>query len=325
MYWDENSGTGCQSDGCPSLADESSIGTVPSEAFSILGYGFTTTTTTRYESDYACPRPQTGFKDLRDFDPHAGLSALVTDTAGNVYGALASGGRYGAGLLYEMAQRAHHWFYSTLYSFSGGSNGGSPDSVILGPEGALYGSANGGIQNCAGGSYCGLIFKTAPGARPCASALCSWDETTVYQFTGDTDAAHGTVSAFDSAGNLYGISRGGGAYGQGSVFELTPSQGSWTERVLYSFTGANDGGNPTSLLVGHDGNLYGTTLVGGSGGVVFQLVRSGGGWTENVIYAFTGTTDGYEPNSLIQDSQGSLLGLSVCRTNYMGGCSALRR
>ena len=63
----------------------------------------------------------------------------------------------------------------------------------------------------------------------CANALCSWDETTIYQFTGNADAWGGTVTAFDSAGNLYGIGNGG-AYGQGAVFELSPSQGGWTEK-----------------------------------------------------------------------------------------------
>ncbi len=157
--------------------------------------------------------------------------------------------------------------------------------------------------------------------------MCNWDETTIYEFTSLTDAWDGTVTAFDSAGNLYGISvgdgaygGGGGAYGHGAVFELTPSQGGWAEQILYSFTGGNDGDRPSSLLVGHDGNLYGTAGGGsddcGYGyaqcGVVFQLAPSGSGWTENVIYSFTGTTDGSGPGGLIQDSQGNLYGSSVC-------------
>jgi hypothetical protein len=222
-----------------------------------------------------------------------------------------------------------HWFVTSLYSFLGGSNGNSPNGVIVGPEGILYGAATGGIQTCGydGSSYCGLIYEAVPSANVCATALCSWNETTIYQFTGNTNAWAGTVTASDSAGNLYGISGIGGAYGYGNgagpgaVFELSPSPGGWTEKVLYSFTGGSDGGGPNSLLVGQDGNLYGTAEWGGNNncgygytscGVVFQLAPSGSGWTENVIYSFTGTTDGSGPGGLIQDSRGNLYGTSVC-------------
>jgi hypothetical protein len=321
IYWDENSGVGCQSSGCPSQADQSSTGTIPSESFTILGSATTTTTSTvPTYSDIACPAPQTGFHDLHDFSPNVGPSGLAIDTAGKVYGTFANGGSHGAGLLYDFAQRAGHWFYSTLYNFLGGSNGSSPDGVIVGPEGALYGNADGGIQNCGTGgtSYCGLIYEAEPSATACATALCSWDVTPIYEFAADTDGFG--VTAFDSAGNLYGI--GGGAYGAGAVFELTPSQGSWTEKILYSFAGGSGGSAPNSLLVGHDGNLYGTAGGGIYGyGVVFQLVPSGGGWTENVLYSFTGLSDGYGPSGLIQDSQGTLLGFSTCYTpeqNYCG-------
>jgi hypothetical protein len=168
-----------------------------------------------------------------------------------------------------------------------------------------------------------LIYEARPSTTPCTTALCSWNETTIYQFTGNTDAWGGSVSAVDSAGNLYGISFFGGAYRAGAVFELSPTQGGWTETIVHNFTGGSDGALPTSLLLGHDGNLYGTASAGGNGncdgfltcGVVFQLVPSGGGWTENVIYAFTGTTDGAEPSGLIQDSFGNLYGFSICLNN----------
>jgi hypothetical protein len=320
IYWDENSG--------PSSAYENSIGTIPSESFTILGSATTTSSTTTY-SDYACPSPQPGFHDLHDFSPGAGPSGLAIDTAGKFYGTFANGGSYGAGLLYDFAQRAGHWFVTSLYSFVGGSGGNSPNGVIVGPEGVLYGAASGGIQTCGsdGASFCGVIYQARPGPVACTNALCNWNETTIYEFTSNSDAFGGTVTAFDSAGNLYGISGGdgyygggGGAYGHGAVFELTPSQGGWTEQLLYSFTGGNDGDGPNSLLVGHDGNLYGTAGGGNtecgygstSCGVVFKLAPSGSGWTENVIYSFTGTTDGFGPGGLIQDRQGNLYGSSVC-------------
>ena len=100
---------------------------------------------------------------------------------------------------------------------------------------------------------------------------------------------------------------------------MTPSNGGWTQKILYSFTGGSDGGYPNSLLVGIDGNLYGTAGNGGirncyqGCGVVFQLGTSGSGWTEQVLYDFTGQLQagGEEPGSLIQDSSGNFYGLSV--------------
>ena len=297
------------------------MGTIPSESFTILGSSTTTTSTVCY---FASPDGVRWLYDLGEFTGSNQPSGVAIDPAGSLYGTLSAAGSYAQGLLYKLAGGASpNWFFTSLYSFLGGSNGSSPNGVMVGPEGVLYGAAAGGIQNCGNGSsYCGLIYQARPGPAACASALCSWNETTIYEFTSGTDAAGGTVTAFDSAGNLYGIS-GGGAYGAGAIFELTPSQGSWTEKILYSFTGGNDGGGPSSLLMGRDGNLYGTA---GGGlyqeGVVFQFVPSAGGWTENVLYNFTGgVTDGENPGGLIQDSHGNLYGFSECDMQF-GGCSA---
>jgi uncharacterized repeat protein (TIGR03803 family) len=279
-------------------------------------------------SNYACPASQTGFREIHDFgvvginDPPSGV---VLDQAGNLYGTLPTAGRYGAGLLYALGQRAGHWFYSPLYNFPGDSNGGAPGNVIVGPQGELYGSAAGGLYGY------GLIFKATPPPNTCPNALCSWDVTTIYEFRNRTDAAGGTVTAVDSAGNLYGFSAGGGAYGAGAVFKVSPWQGGWTEEVLYSFTGGSDGGIPNSLVVGNEGNLYGTTSYGGDSGcligfacgVVFQLAPSGGGWTEDVLHAFTGGAgDGWSPRGLIKNQYGGFLGLSTCYIDRLrgGGC-----
>jgi uncharacterized repeat protein (TIGR03803 family) len=327
VYWDENSGVGCQGQGCPSSASENTVGSIPSESFTILGNGTTTTSTSTF-SNY-CPAPQSGFREIHDFGllhEYDTPSDVVVNQTGSLYGTLATAGQYGAGLLYGLGQRAGHWFYSTLYSFLGGSNPGNPYGVIAGPQGALYGSAAGGPNGY------GLIYKATPPPNACATALCSWDVTTIYEFTASDGFG---VTAFDSAGNLYGISEGGGAYGAGAVYELSPSQGGWTEKLLYSFTGGSDGGNPNRLLVGLDGNLYGTTWSGGIEGycinnpwgqyewcgVAFQLVPSAGGWTENVLYTFTGNADdGWGPNGLIQDSQGNLYGVTTCHESPSGGC-----
>ena len=318
VYWEENSGVGCQSPGCPSQADQNSVGSIPSEAFTILGEA--TTTTTTFHTNYSCPRPQRGFRDI-NVNAAGSTGNLAVDSAGNLYG---TNGEAPNGLLFELAQRAGRWFYSSLYNFLGGSDGSASGGVIVGPEGGLFGAASGGIQSCGTGgtSYCGLIYEARPGPTACATALCRWNESTLYQFSGNSDAWNGTVAAFDSAGNLYGISQSGGVFGYGAVFELTPRQGAWAERILYSFMGGDDGGGPNSLLVGHDGTLYGTAGIGGHGyGVAFQLVPSGGGWRENVIYAFTGAGDGYAPAGLIQDSAGGLYGYASCYENDAYQCT----
>jgi hypothetical protein len=316
VNWDQNSGDGCQSLGCPSLAFSNGfeVGPIPSESFTILGNA--TTSTTLQGSDYACPPAQNGFHDLYDFAASAGPSGLAIDRGGNLYGTFANGGSQDAGLLYELAHKAGHWFYNTLYNFLGGSWGTSPNGVIVGPSGALYGGAP------QGGDGTGLIYQATPPPNACRNALCGWNETTIYQFSGGYDAGGGRPTAFDSAGNLYGVSAWGGGDHNGALFELTPSQGGWTENILHVFDG--EGADPTGLIVGRDGNLYGVATGGGAlYGVIFQLVPSGSGWWYTGIHTFTGTTDGYAPGGLVQDSLGNLYGFSTCWqdsfTNYCGG------
>ena len=65
----------------------------------------------------------------------------------------------------------------------------------------------------------------------------------------------------DRSGNLYGATACDGAYGYGNVFELSPSNGSWTYTSLYDFTGGGDGGNPIGNVVFDSGNLFGTTYL----------------------------------------------------------------
>jgi uncharacterized repeat protein (TIGR03803 family) len=120
----------------------------------------------------------------------------------------------------------------------------------------------------------------------------------------------------DGSGNLYGTTSAGGAYGKGTVFQLTPAGGDhWTEKVLLSFKGT-DGAIPlSSLIFDAKGNLYGTTMMGGGGsctggcGTVFELMpKAGGGWKEQVLHRFNNNgTDGYYPEAaLIFDTFGSL-------------------
>ncbi len=152
-------------------------------------------------------------------------------------------------------------------------------------------------------------------------ASVSWASSyrSLYSFTGGGDGGDpATALAFDSAGNAYGTTVTGGADGCGTVFQLTPSGGQWTETVLYSFTCFADGKNPYGgVTLDTEGNLYGTTVAGGSGGtctgdgcgVVFKLTKSGSMYNHSVLYNFTGGNDGFGPGSaVVFDSSGNLYG-----------------
>jgi hypothetical protein len=119
IYWDENSGAGCQSPGCPSQADENTIGTIPSESFTILGSASTSTT---------YPPPACfngGVEVLHNFTAQEGGTyggdGVAIDQAGNLYGTTYEGGNYGAGFAYKLARWAG-WVLDPLYSFAGGYN-----------------------------------------------------------------------------------------------------------------------------------------------------------------------------------------------------------
>jgi len=127
---------------------------------------------------------------------------------------------------------------------------------------------------------------------------------------------------FDGAGNLYGATTSGGAYGGGTVFQLVPKNDTWTENILYSFcrvNGCPDGGGPyAALIFDEDGNLYGTTSEGGpyNLGAVFRLAPENGTWTETVLHGFDRKDGAYPAVGLIFDAAGNLYG-----TTARGGAS----
>ena len=140
----------------------------------------------------------------------------------------------------------------------------------------------------------------------CVSAA---QEITLYSFKGSNSSDGSAPECnliFDSAGNLYGTTEEGGAYGYGVVFKLTPGG---TETVLYSFTGGNDGAYPAaSLIMDPSGNLYGTTEEGGASGlgVVFKVPPGGG--LETVLHSFGGSDGAYPTANVVMDASGNLYG-----------------
>jgi uncharacterized repeat protein (TIGR03803 family) len=165
-------------------------------------------------------------------------------------------------------------------------------------------------------------------------AISAWavdTEKVVYSFTGGNDGGNpASQLIFDSAGNAYGTTVVGGLYSCGTVFELTPlSGGKWQESVLYSFSCFGDGKNPYGgVTFDGAGNLYGTTVAGGSGGectgdgcgVVYKLAQSGGNWSETVLYNFTGGDDGFGPGGgVVFDKAGNLYGTTPDGGSYSEG------
>jgi uncharacterized repeat protein (TIGR03803 family) len=244
-------------------------------------------------------------------------SGLAIDKAGNLYGTNTQGdGGQDEGTVYKLKRSGSSWVFSPLFSFTGQTDGAVPEAgVIFGPNGTLYGTTQEGGVN---GN--GTVFNLKPSASACRSALCPWTETVLYRFAGRPDGAdpgYGDV-IFGQTGNIYGTTISGGDNNLGTVYQLAPSGNGWTESVLYSFAGPADGAAPNhGVILDKAGNLYGTTVVGGSSnsGTVFELSPAGSGWGEKVIYSFQGASDGSNPTAgLIFDQSGNLYGA----TSYGG-------
>jgi uncharacterized repeat protein (TIGR03803 family) len=252
---------------------------------------------------------------------------LVVGLDNRLYGTASSGGVNQSGTVFSIAPDATGTKESTIYSFSGGSDGSLPSSILLqDSSGALYGTAarNGALN-------AGTVFRLTPPA----AGQSNWNETTLWSFTGGADGAQpiaGLIADLSGSGVLYGTTNYGGANGLGAVFSLTPptgGQGAWTEQTLWSFTGAMDGAKPASALVqAPNGKLYGTASSGGGSGAgtVFELTPTGGSapaWNLKTVWTFSGGADGAAPMAaLIVDSAGSLYGT----TEFGGGgdCSQAR-
>jgi len=250
-------------------------------------------------------------------DGNEPMAGVRLDRAGNVYGTTISGGSGGKGTVWRLSPKNGGWIFTPLYSFHGGTDGNSPWSkVTIGPDGALYGTTLMGGGNGCGGQGCGIIFKLTPPPSFCQNILCTWTETILHHFDDDPSQASSPYAAvvFDSAGNMYGTTGGGGGgcygYGCGVVYEMTPSGGGWTFNVIYNFS-SGDGALPMAgVTLDPSGNLYGTTEYGGySFGNVYRLLRSAGGWTYTLLYAFTDGADGGGPtNEVILDQAGNIYG-----------------
>jgi uncharacterized repeat protein (TIGR03803 family) len=269
------------------------------------------------------------FQVIHYFSPPQGYvseDGLTTDPAGNLYGTTSLGGFLGGqcagsgcGTVFRLAPHNSSWAYAAIYNFQGGSDGAFPFAPpVLGPDGRLYGTTyeGGGSTNCGGNSGCGTVYKLLPQPTVCRTALCYWSEVVTYAFANDGTYPESRVT-FDSAGNLYGTTENGGEFDDGTVYELTPSTGSWNESVIHSFLGPIGGDlyQPFSgVILDSPGNVYGT----GDGlqcgfrqecGAVYEVNPVQGGWGYQFIHRFTQPGDGNFPaGAPIWDSAGNMYG-----------------
>ena len=239
-------------------------------------------------------------------------------------GALCSNG---CGAVYELVPSGSGYTEKVIYALQGGSDGAGPvGSLLVDQSDALYGTTveGGGSAACtspSGVSGCGAVFKVTPSGS-------GFSESVLYGFQGGSDGI-GPRGALieDGSGALYGTTYyGGGASactspsglpGCGAIFRLTPSGSGYRESILYSFQGGTDGAYPRAgLLAGSGGTFFGATTHGGphNFGTVYELMPSGSGYSERILYSFTGQADGRAPsdeNGLYADASGNMYGTST--------------
>ena len=243
------------------------------------------------------------FRHLHTGDFPIGRPLL--DKTGVIYGTATQGDKYNGGVIYELSSQSDGaWTETILHAFTGGADGGYPwAGLIRGGDGALYGTAD------IGGAYqYGTAFKLTQSGG-------TWNLQTLYNFDGNA-GGEGVISPlYEHKGTLYGTAQYGGSGSSGVAFELSESQGVWSETVLHSFTGHSDGEEPdTSLHRDAAGAFYGATPyggIGGSGGTIYELTESGGIWTETILHTFIGgKSDGEVPMDLVLAPDGTLYGVT---------------
>lgn len=179
--------------------------------------------------------------------PHGGLFHWGSSMYGTTSGSAQLG--YG-GTIFALGNP------SALYTFTGGADGSQPMAgLITNSSGYLFGTCSAG-GSASFGLGNGVVFQFNPANNQL---------TVLHTFTGPDGSAPMASLFPDAAGDLYGTTMFGGAYGNGTIFKLDAA-GNFT--TVYSFTGGSDGARPASgVIVDSKGNIFGTASAGGSGGM----------------------------------------------------------
>ncbi|HEX8817101.1 MAG TPA: choice-of-anchor tandem repeat GloVer-containing protein [Terriglobales bacterium] len=252
------------------------------------------------------------FKVFYTFDFTDGSSpngSLLLDDNGNLYGTTVFGGASNRGVVFKLDSKARN---TTLYSFTGGTDGGLPiGRLIRDSEGNLYGVTSlGGDSVCS----CGTVFKLKPDGTL----------TVLHKFKGGADGAQnegqpelGLVEIGDDlygAASFGGVSGCDGSLGCGVIYKIAPGG---KESVLYRFNAETGGGFPQDLIADTSGNLYGETggsYLPGNGGTIFEMSTTG---KPKTLYTFSEGAKGTSPRWGLIREHGIFYGV----TQYGGSTS----
>ena len=240
-------------------------------------------------------------------DGEVPTGSLIADANGDLFGTTDGGGANGDGAVFEIANSSSGYASAptTLASFNGSDGVDPTGSLIADAGGDLFGTTHGGGAN----GY-GTVFEIAKTASGYAST-----PTTLVSFDLSDDGAYPFGSLMvDANGDLFGTTTGGGANGDGTVFEIAKTSSGYasTPTTLVSFNGS-DGGDPGGALIADaNGDLFGTTGEGGENGdgTVFEIAKTSSGYasTPTILVSFNGS-DGADPTGgLIMDANGDLFG-----------------
>ncbi len=172
----------------------------------------------------------------------SGPMANLINVSGTLYGTTSTGGKYGQGTVFKITTSGAEAVLHDFHNVSAKADGTSPAGGVLNVRGNLYGTtAAGGAHNC------GTVFRlTLAGV-----------ETLLYSFDcTNGDGGDPAAALIDVSGTLYGTTQGGGKYGYGTVFSITPA-GAY--KLVYSFKGGRDGAVPEGGVVALGGAVYGVT------------------------------------------------------------------
>jgi uncharacterized repeat protein (TIGR03803 family) len=246
-------------------------------------------------------------------DGSAPSAGLIADPNGDLFGTTGSGGANGQGTVFEIVNTSTGYAKTptTLVSFNGADGANPHAGLIADAFGDLFGTTYQGGTNNDGTVF--EIVKTSTGYLGTPDTLVSF---------GGTNGAFPYAGLIaDAAGNLFGTTHGGGAYGGGTVFEIvnTGSGFAGTPTTLVRFDGT-DGANPEAgLIADAAGDLFGTTYQGGTNvGTVFEVAKTTNGYasTPTTLVTFN-STNGADPyGGLIADAAGDLFG-----TTALGGAN----
>jgi len=244
------------------------------------------------------------------------------DSKGNLYDVSSAG-------IFQMTPGTRGWSFRLIHGF-GAESALPPDEpglsdLLLDAAGNLYGTFG------VGKNYYGAVGELSPGTH-------GWEEKNLFDFCLHprngvclSGSDPGYRLAWDTTGNLYGVTLEGGLNTSGVVYRLEHTTGGWKERVLHNFrSSASDGYYPyTGPIVDRIGNVYGTTQEGGGGGgchgegcgAVYKLSRGADGrWVETILYNFPTLKDGAGPSgTLAMDPAGNLYGVAGGGIGPCGG------